>query len=148
MTQIETHSLHIERIIKAPVAKVRQALTDPALLAQWFAPGPMAATVHACDAKVGGHYEIAMIGPDPEGNHATHTCTGTFTELTDRRVAMTFNWTEEPLPNLTTLSYDLEEVPQGTKLVLRHTGFPAKEAADMHTQGWEGCLAKLPALVE
>lgn len=147
MTQIETKTLELERTIDAPIEKVRKALTDPDLLAQWFAPGPMTATVHACDAKVGGQYEIAMTGPTPEGGEGTHTCTGTFKEVTDTRVAMTFNWTEEPMPNETDLVFDLEPVEGGTRLVLRHSGFPNEEAAKQHTEGWEGCLAKLPAAV-
>lgn len=144
MTQIETHALRLERTYPAPIDKVRKALTDATLLARWFAPGDMTAEVHACDATIGGQYEISMHGKSPEGEDGTYTCTGTFQELTDRRVAMTFNWTAEPLPNDTLLSFDLEEVPEGTKLVLNHTGFPVKEAAIMHTEGWEGCLANLP----
>ena len=138
------NSLRIEKTIAAPIGKVRNALTDPAMLALWFAPGPMTATVHACDARVGGQYEIAMHGPGPDGKDATHTCTGVFQELGDRRVAMTFNWSEEPLPNETVLAFDLDEIDGGTRLVLTHTGFPNQEAAAMHTEGWEGCLAKLP----
>lgn len=144
MTQIETHSLRIEKTIAAPVERVRAALTDPAKLALWFAPGDMKAVVHACDARVGGQYEIAMVGKDMNGNDATHTCTGTFSELAPTRVAMTFNWTEEPLPNATELAIDLAAADGGTRLVLTHTGFPNKEAADMHREGWDGCLANLP----
>ena len=144
MTQIETQSLRIERTYDAPLARVRAALTEPKLLAKWFAPGPLTAEVHACDARVGGQYEISMVGKDPEGNDATHTATGTFTEVGPRRVAMTFNWSEQPLPNETTLAFDLEETKAGTRLVLTHSGFPNQEAATLHTEGWEGCLAKLP----
>ena len=144
MTQIETHSLRIEKTIAAPIEAVRNALTDATLLAQWFAPGDMTAVVHSCDAKVGGHYEIAMTGTGPDGLAATHTCTGEFTGLTPTPVAMTFNWSEEPLPNATQLAYELSPTDVGTRLVLTHEGLPTKELAAMHTEGWEGCLAKLP----
>lgn len=148
MTQIETNSLRIEKTINAPIDKVRDALTNPELLQKWFAPGPMNAEVRSCDAKVGGQYEIAMTGPNPEsGEVGTHTCSGNFTELTDTRVAMTFNWTEEPMPNQTELAFDLETVDGGTNVVLTHRGFPNEETAQHHTQGWEGRLANLESLL-
>lgn len=144
MTQIETNALRIERTLRAPIDKVRNALTQGDMIAKWFAPGPMRAEVNSYDCKPGGQYEIAMIGPSPEtGEEGTHTCTGTFEEVTDDRIAMSFNWTEEPLPNETKLIFELAEVEGGTRLVLIHEGFPNKEAADMHTQGWEACLEKL-----
>lgn len=143
MKQIEDNALQLERTIDAPVTKVREALTDPELVAKWFAPGPMSATVHSWDARPGGRYELAMTGPTPEGGEGTHTCAGTFREVTDDRIVMGFNWTEEPLPNDTTLTFELHDEAGSTRLVLRHEGFAGKEAAKMHTEGWEGCLAKL-----
>jgi glutathione S-transferase len=146
MTQIETHQLRIERIFNAPIAKVRDALTNPELLADWYGPGPMTAEVHSVDARVGGQYEITMTG-EMDGEVSSHTCTGTFTEVTDTVVAMTFNWSQHPMPNDTDLRYELEEVDGGTKLVLTHTGFPNVEARDNHNEGWTACVDQLAQIL-
>lgn len=143
MTQIETNEIRLERILNAPPERVRQAFLDRDLLAQWFAPGPMTAAVQTLDTKVGGQYEIAMTGPDPDGNESTHTATGTFTAIEDDRIEMRFNWSEQPLPNDTTLTAEFHPHEDGTRLVFIHSGFPDQEAVDMHTQGWEACLDKL-----
>ncbi|MGB0652649.1 MAG: SRPBCC family protein [Thermoplasmatota archaeon] len=148
MTQLETHSVRLERTINAPLAKVRQALIDPAVLVQWYAPGDMTATVHACDARVGGQFEIAMHGKDPHGEVSTHTAHGEFTRVDDDVVAMTFNWTEHEMPGMTEVRYDLSEVDGATRLVLTHTGLPTRELAQNHEEGWTGCLAKLPGACE
>ncbi len=142
MTQIETHELRLTKTIRAPRAKVHEAWTNPKVLAQWFAPGPMTAEVRACDARVGGQYEISMRGEE-DGKPTTHTCMGVFQAVSEDRIVMTFNWTEEPLPNETTMTVELNEIEGGTEVVLTHRGFPTQEAADMHTEGWTGCLAKL-----
>lgn len=144
MTQVETHELKLERILNAPPERVRQAFLDRDLIGQWFAPGPMTCQVHALDAKVGGQYEIAMKGQDDDGDPSTHTATGTYQEISDERIVMSFNWSEEPLPNDTTLTAEFHPHEDGTRLVFTHSGFPNREAVDMHTEGWEGCLAKLP----
>ena len=53
MKPMQTQTLTLERTYKAPLTRVRQALTDPALIARWFAPGEMAAEVRELDARVG-----------------------------------------------------------------------------------------------
>lgn len=147
MTQVQTHEIRLEKTIAAPLDKVRRAFTDPKLLAKWFAPGPMEAAVHSLDVREGGQYEVAMTGPGPDGEVGTHTCTGVFHEVAERKLVMSFNWTEEALPNDTTLTFEFHPDGDSTRVVLLHTGLPTKEAAEMHTQGWEGCLAKLPDAV-
>jgi len=139
-------TLRLERTYKAPLEEVRTYLTEPALLARWFAPGDMQAEVRA-DARVGGHYEISMQGNGPDGKPATHTCAGVYEVLEPTRVVATFNWKEQPLPQETRLIFELEPVDGGTRLVLIHEGLPGDEAVAMHRQGWEGCLAKLEEAV-
>ena len=143
MTQIETETLRVERTFAAPPDKVRAAWLTPDLMARWFAPGPMKAEVHSLDGRVGGQYEISMHGEE-DGKPVTHTCSGVFSVVDEDRIVMSFNWTEEPLPNETTMTVEFHAQDGGTRLVLIHEGFPTVQARDMHQQGWEGCLANLP----
>jgi uncharacterized protein YndB with AHSA1/START domain len=138
----ETHALRIERLLAASPARARAAWTDPAKLARWFAPGPMTATVHALDVRVGGQFEVTMHGPDGD-----HTATGRYTLVRDDMLVMTWNWTGDPLPADTTLRIEFHAHAAGTRLVLVHEGLPTQEAAAHHEQGWHGCLDNLPRVL-
>lgn len=143
-----TPAARIEKTIRAPIARVRAALTDPAQVAKWFSPGPMTATVPTMDARVGGHYEITLHGRGPD-NDFSYTMTGAFTELTPTRVAMTMNSTgPDGVPMETTTAFDLQEIPDGTRLVLTQSGFPVQEMADGAGRGWAFAADQLATLCE
>ena len=58
--------LAIERVFPAPQGRVWQAMTDPGLLDQWWAPKPWwTKTVHM-DFRVGGYWLYSMNGPNGE----------------------------------------------------------------------------------
>ncbi len=67
------HELHIERLIKAPVAQVWEAWQKPEHLAQWWIPAPMECKVVKLDLRPGGGFETLMregegdFGPHVEG---------------------------------------------------------------------------------
>lgn len=142
-TQTTEAKIELERTIKAPIDKVWAAWTQADMLGKWFAPGDMGVEVHSCEVKIGGQYEITMVGDD-----GRHTATGTYTAIDEpKRLAMTWNWTGEgAMPNDTDLEITLEPVDGGTRLVLLHTRLPNQDAADHHTEGWVGCLANLEKL--
>lgn len=58
--------LTIERTFPAPPARVWQALTDPVLLDQWWAPKPWQNRTVSMDFRVGGYWLYAMQGPGGE----------------------------------------------------------------------------------
>ncbi|WP_426042516.1 SRPBCC domain-containing protein [Brevundimonas sp. TWP2-3-4b1] len=58
--------LTLERIIDASPEKVFRAYTDPAILAQWFAPKPWKIVDPIIEARVGGRFNFTMHGPDGE----------------------------------------------------------------------------------
>lgn len=58
--------LTIERTFNASCERVWQALTDPAVLDQWWAPSPWKTATVRMDFRVGGHWLYAMNGPDGE----------------------------------------------------------------------------------
>ncbi len=58
--------LVLERIIDAPPEKVFKAYTDPAILAQWFAPKPWKIVDPIIEPRVGGRFNFTMHGPDGE----------------------------------------------------------------------------------
>ena len=54
------------KLIKASPAAIYRALTDPAALAVWRAPGDMIGEVHHFDYRVGGGYQMSLYYPASE----------------------------------------------------------------------------------
>jgi uncharacterized protein YndB with AHSA1/START domain len=124
--QFERHLLH-------PVEKVWAALTNPAQLAQWFAPGEIELTL-------GGRVFLAFT--DSEG-----VVDGRVTAIAPPRL-LEFTWTDNGR-DLGFVRWELTPEDGGTRLVLAHTvpesardfGLPA-------LAGWHSLLEKLEALLD
>jgi uncharacterized protein YndB with AHSA1/START domain len=57
------------------------------------------------------------------------------------RLAFTWIWDGEF--DETRVSVEFRSVPDGTEIVLMHTGNADETARDNHAQGWRDCLARL-----
>ena len=64
---LTNRKLKVTRHFNAPVAKVWQAWTDPALLEKWWGPKPWTAVTKSMDFKAGGLWLYKMTGPDGNG---------------------------------------------------------------------------------
>jgi uncharacterized protein YndB with AHSA1/START domain len=62
----DQRKLTIERCFDAPLWRVWQACTDPALLDRWWAPKPWRTRTLHMDFQPGGYWHYAMNGPDGE----------------------------------------------------------------------------------
>ncbi len=60
------HVLTLERVLDAPVEKIWRCWTEPALVKQWFCPGPWHASGIRIDLRPGGEFSMVMNGPDGE----------------------------------------------------------------------------------
>lgn len=56
--------INVIRTIRAPVARVFRAFSEPAGLARWWGPNGFTTTTHHMDFRVGGHWHYTMHGPD------------------------------------------------------------------------------------
>jgi uncharacterized protein YndB with AHSA1/START domain len=139
--QTETHGLEFERTYNATPARVREAWTNPETLGKWFAPGPLTCRVTTLDVRVGGQFEFTMVGEDGE-----YTASGTYETVTDDELGMTWAWSHEPA-SISKITVQFHTDGDGCRMVFKHHGFASKEAADHHLEGWEGCLAKLQAVL-
>jgi uncharacterized protein YndB with AHSA1/START domain len=61
------------RDIKASADKIYQALTDPAALVKWQAPGSMNAQLHSFELGVRGGYQMSLFYPDNEDGVSAKT---------------------------------------------------------------------------
>ena len=65
-----------------------------------------------------------------------------------RRLAHSWHFDHDP-EHVTTVRYELERIPNGTRLTVRHEGFGDQTAScDSHAKGWERVLGWLTAHCE
>ncbi|MFC9358058.1 SRPBCC domain-containing protein [Rhodococcus sp. NPDC057014] len=128
MTDRTTTRISVDQFIAAPPAKVWRALTEPDLLARWWAAGDIAATV-------GHRFHLDMPG------WGAVPCEVVEVEL-ERRFVYTFteNWT---------LVWRLVPEGAGTRLFLDHSGFDLDDKRSRHAfermgPGWRDTV--LPRL--
>lgn len=130
MSYARTGTISVDQFIDAPPEKVWRALTDPDLLAKWWAPGDIA-------DHVGHEFHLEMPG------FGSIPCRVVESEPPERFV-YTFNgeWT---------LTWRLVAEGNGTRLLLDHSGFDlddkrAANACERMGPGWRDTV--LPRLAE
>lgn len=128
-----TPAIHVDQFLARPPATVWRALTEPALLARWWAAGdirPVAGHEFTLDMEGWGNVACTVLEVEPV-----------------RRLAFRFDerWT---------ITWRLEPEGTGTRLFLNHTGFDLDDprdrfALDRMGPGWEDdVLPRLAGLVE
>lgn len=151
--QADAKSVTIDRIYHTSPERLFQAWTDPELVRQWFAPGPMECKVPLYEARKGGRWRLEMSGRGPDGKEMTMAYEGTFDEVTPgKRIVML--WppampSVEPSasdpPSVVTVTFT--PVPGGTRLRLTQDGMPHKEGAENAGMGWMSAMEKLATIV-
>lgn len=151
MTARDTFDLTISRTIRAPRQKVFDAFTKPDLLKRWFRPRGFTVVDAVLDPRVGGRYRVTM---RPRSG-TTETVSGEYREvMAPERLVFTWNWESEQMSaigeTLITVSFAEHRAEHGveTEVCLLHSGFPAPEARDGHSQGWNSVLNELVDLVD
>ena len=131
--------LRVSRVIAARRQQVFRAWTDAKLMQQWFCPVEMSVLAAEADPRVGGAYKVQM----RKTNGEVHTAFGIYREIIpDEKLVLTWGW-EGPDRYETLLTIELRDKDDGTELVLIHERFADQNTADMHAQGWRGCLEHL-----
>ena len=110
-TQDATRSIQVDQFLPHPPARVWRALTDPAMLARWWAPGDIRPEVghrFHLDMDSWGQVPCRVLEVEP-----------------GQRLVFTFNdsWT---------LDWRLVAEGDGTRLFLEHRGFDLDDPRDRH----------------
>ena len=131
-------SVRITRRVHATPEEVFDAWTDPESIRVWMCPGDVSEARARLDARVGGKYQIDMVG-----STATFEHTGEYL-VVDRPRKLSFTWKSIPTNNQrTVVTIDLKPISAGeTELTLTHEGFPSAESARNHGMGWGAILDK------
>ena len=127
-----TETIHVDQFLPKPPAAVWRAITEPELLARWWAPGDIAAVVgheFLLEMPGWGNVPCRVLEVEPES-----------------RLVYTFaDWT---------LTWRLVAEGNGTRLLLEHSGFDLDDpqhrfAFDNMGPGWrDEVLPRLGALLE
>jgi uncharacterized protein YndB with AHSA1/START domain len=130
MTAADTTTFSVDQFIAAPVEKVWRALTEPDLIARWWAPADIAPVL-------GHRFSFDMF------EWGRISCEVTVVEPLHRFV-YTFNGTW-------TIDWRLETEGHGTRLFLEHSGFDPANPRDRFAlenmgAGWRDTV--LPRLAE
>jgi uncharacterized protein YndB with AHSA1/START domain len=135
-------SLEMVREIRAMPERVFRALTNPDDLARWWR-GVGGIARAEMDLRPGGIYRLEFRMP----KGAIAVVHGKVREVeAPRRLVMT--WFSPEYPGLETLlSFELESIPGGTRLTLRHSGLTEPGSLADHEQGWLEALALLLAWI-
>lgn len=145
----------VARHVRAPRARVYQALLDPALLQQWMVPDGMTSHVHSFDAREGGTFRISLTYGQPSSTGKTTAQTDTFHGRFVRLVpdtevvqAVEFETDDPALQGEMTITYTLTDADGGTDLVGVHEDLPPGVPPADNELGWSISLGKLAGLVE
>jgi uncharacterized protein YndB with AHSA1/START domain len=139
----QSYQAKAEIIVNAPAEKVWEALTDPAIVKQYFFGTNMEA-----DWKVGG--EITYRG---EWEGKPYEDKGHVLEIEPNKKLVTDYWSgltgKADVPeNYQRVSYELFEQDGVTTLVITQDGNPTQESADHSTSNWNMVMKGMKDLLE
>ena len=130
----------LRRLIRAPVARVFAAWSDPATLAVFMRPSacgfdqPSEVQV---DFRVGGAFSIVMKTAERRIPH-----TGVY-QVIKPLEQLVFTWVSQYAGEDSVVTIDFRAVGEATELVLRHRRLPNEAEGLNHTNGWNDILGRL-----
>jgi uncharacterized protein YndB with AHSA1/START domain len=148
MATVETPAIIVETIaIKAPMAAVFAALTEPDQLIKWWGSKDGYRTTHMdADVRPGGAWKTVGISRDG----SSFNVSGTYT-LVDAPKLIEFTWMHDWSGSGdredTLVRYELSERDGVTTLTVTHSGFTDVADREDHAAGWKVVLAWMSAYV-
>ena len=129
--------------IAATPERVFKALSTAEVADWWVRPGIFDTREWSGDVRVGGRWRSSGIA-----RGASYTLEGEFLEVDPPR-KLVFTWQRVGTRGAprTTVTYLLERLDGGTRLRLRHDGFPSSEAGAGASAGWETSFARLKEIL-
>jgi uncharacterized protein YndB with AHSA1/START domain len=131
----------VQRRIRAPVARVFAAWTDPEQLCAWWGPAPVRCSGAEVDLRVGGAYAIGNAAPDG----SVVWIRGVF-EVVDPPHRLVYTWRLGAGTGDERVTVRFVAVGDATDVTVLHERIADPEAQRTHTAGWHGCLDGLEAM--
>lgn len=144
------------RVIAAPAERVFAALVDPDALLAWLPPGGMTGSFERFDARPGGSYRLVLTYDDPtaaagKATPASDIVEARFVDITaGSRVvqAVDFVSDDPDYAGTMTMTWDVEQVHDGTRVRITADDVPDGISAEDHAEGLSSSLTNLAAYLE
>ena len=148
-SSIDDESLRLEmrRHFKAPRERVFAAFSSFDSMSRWFGPPGCEVEEGEVDFRVGGRYRLAV-----RTARGLMVVGGEYREISPPR-RLCFSWKWEPNPETCDLEMEVDiefsEIGVGeTELRLIQMGFPNRQEAERHNQGWTATFEKLGPILD
>jgi len=140
--------VQVEHDLTAPPARVFCAFSDARLLPRWLTPAPdIAMRVEALDFREGGAYRFVYTLPD-----RSEVAIGGVYRVIRPPERLVFSWIIDPPDEHAGIESEvtvtIAPVGKGSRLTIRHLGWPIPSAARRHEGGWMGAFVQLDTLLE
>lgn len=136
----------MRRVMKAPPAKVFDALVNPDLIRRWMCPEVLTVQSIENDPVVGGGFRLVML----EADGRTYPAQGVYREIDPpRRLAFSWTWETDTMAGIET-EITIELTPQGehTLFVMTHAGLPSEAERRSHEGGWTSAINQLERMFQ
>lgn len=155
--------LVITRDFAAPRELIWKAWTEPGLFRRWWGPKGFSTPVSMIDFQVGGRYQYCMRGAGPDGVVRDYWGTGVYREIVPKeRIVASDSFADEKgnvvpashygmpgkWPLELTVRVTFRKAGRGTRMILRHTGFPTAKVREMAGSGWNESFDKLAEVLK
>lgn len=144
LADVSTGTILAQVEIAAPIERVFAALTRGDEIVKWWgADQPYRTTEWTSELRAGGAWKSVGVGADG----APFSVEGEYLAVDPPR-GVTFTWKPDwDGGRVSTVSYKLEAIESGTRVVLRHEGITDPASCRNHTTGWERVLNWLASYV-
>ncbi len=134
-------SVKVSQTINAPIKSVYNAWLDPEMLAKFMMPAEnMTVPKVEVDAREGGRFTIIMATSENEIPHA-----GEYKKLQPFSQII-FTWESPFSIEGSTVTVNLSESKDATKIEIIHIKFPNEESRNNHEGGWTSILKCLDGI--
>ncbi len=138
--------LRLRREFDAPLEKVYDAFTNPAVMRRWW--GPQTMQVYQCevDLQPGGTWCVGLLTADGQQRNVS----GTFTRVEQQAISFTWRWdyTGAP-PTQTEVSIEFQRIGAARcAIVLQQQLFDSVDDCNNHQGGWHSSFLSLEGYLQ
>jgi len=138
-------SLTMDIVIHASPERVFKAWTDPSEFVAWWGDDELYRTTgFDRDLRPGGKWRAEGISSQGQ----PFAVEGEYLRV-DPPNELAFTWTPDwDTIGATTVELQFLRVPEGTRVLLKHSGFPTEESQTSHNNGWQRVFGWLNQYLE